>query len=191
MFLTHPNSHTVTASMTFSLYCNVSGFNISYGWDMISTNGGHWSRIRSSNSYKYDVRNIQQSKQYRCIAGNDAGTFVSNAATIQILSKLMDLNNICLLLLVIEVISHPHNKQTLIGLNFILTCISSVSSNVFLWTHNGTIIKTQSSVNDNTSRLPISNVRYSDGGSYVCIVRSGSLSVTSNTATVTVYGKIK
>ena len=34
------------------------------------------------------------------------------------------------------------------------------------------------------------NVRYSDGVSYVCIVRSGSLSVTSNAATITVYGKM-
>ena len=64
------------------------------------------------------------------------------------------------------------------------------SSVTFLWTHNGTVIKTQLSVNGNTSRLTISNVRYSDGGSYVCIVRSGSLSVTSNTATITVHGKI-
>ena len=67
-----------------------------------------------------------------------------------------------------------------------------MSSNVtFSWTHNGTIIKIQLATNGGTSRLTISNVRYSDGGSYVCIVRSGSLSVTSNTATVTVYGKIK
>ena len=59
----------------------------------------------------------------------------------------------------------------------------------FLWTHNGTDVRrTRSGA---TSRLTISNVRYSDGGSYVCIVKSGSLSVTSNTATITVYGKLK
>ena len=53
------------------------------------------------------------------------------------------------------------------------------------------MIKTQSTVNGDTSRLTINNVRYNDGGSYVCIVRSGSLSVTSNTATIIVYGKLK
>ena len=52
------------------------------------------------------------------------------------------------------------------------------------------MIKTQLSVNGDTSILTISDVRYSNGGSYVCIVRSGSLSVTSNTATITVYGKL-
>ena len=88
MFLTHPNSHIVTAGMTVSLYCNVSGFAKSYVWEMRNINGDQWSRIQNSNSYKYDVRNIQQSKQYRCIAGNNASTITSNAATIQILSKL-------------------------------------------------------------------------------------------------------
>ena len=88
VFIVHPNSHIVTAGMTVSLYCNVSGFTVSYVWEMRSIIGGQWSRISNSNSYKYDVRNIQQSKQYRCNAGNDAGTFTSNTATIQILSEL-------------------------------------------------------------------------------------------------------
>ena len=90
MFLSHPSSHIVTAGMTVSLYCNVSGFAVSYIWEMRNTNGGQWLRIQNSNSYKYNVRNIQQYKQYRCIAGNRASTsaIVSNAATIQILSEL-------------------------------------------------------------------------------------------------------
>ena len=87
VFLTHPNSHIVTVGMTVSLYCNVSGFFILYAWEMRSINGGPWSRIGNSNSYKYDVRNIQQSKQYRCISGNSAGAITSNPATIQILSE--------------------------------------------------------------------------------------------------------
>ena len=146
VFLTHPNSHIVTTDMTVSLYCNVSGFGILYQWEMRSINDGQWSRITNSSSYKIDVRNIQQSKQYRCIAGNDAGTFKSNAATIQILSELVKCicKNIASNLLILEITSHPHNKRLLIDSNFILTCTSSVSSNVtFSWTHNGTDIKTQ------------------------------------------------
>ena len=96
------------------------------------------------------------------------------------------------MLLILEITSHPSNKRLLVGSNFTLTCTSSISSNVtFSWTHNGTDIKTQLAANGDTSRLTISNVRSSGGGRYVCIVRSGSLSVTSNTATITVYGKIK
>ena len=92
VFLTHPNSHIVTVGMSVSLYCNVSGTVKSYIWEMRSTNGGSWSRISNSNGYKHDVRNIQQSKQYRCVAGNDAGAVTSKAVTIQILSKLIHLN---------------------------------------------------------------------------------------------------
>ena len=86
VFLTHPASHIVTVGMTVSLYCNVSGIKVSYIWERMS-NGHKWSRIVNSNSYKYDVRNIQQSQQYRCIAGNDAGTIISKVSTIQVLSK--------------------------------------------------------------------------------------------------------
>ena len=92
--------------------------------------------------------------------------------------------------MILEIITHPQNEQVTFGLSVTLTCTSSVSSNVmYSWTHNGTT-NIQSTVNGDTSRLTISNVRYSDGGSYVCIVRSGSLSVTSNTVTITVYGKL-
>ena len=94
--------------------------------------------------------------------------------------------------MMLEIINHPQSNRVKIGSSIALTCTTSLLSNVtFSWTHNGTMIKTQSTVNGDTSRLTISNVRYSDGGSYVCIVRSGSLSVTSNTATITVNGKLK
>ena len=90
MILAHPKSHIVTAGMTVSLHCNVSGFStISYVWSTRSINSSPWSKIRDSNSYNYDVRNIQQSKQYRCIASNDAGKVTSKAATIQTLSELI------------------------------------------------------------------------------------------------------
>ena len=95
-------------------------------------------------------------------------------------------------MLILEIITHPRSKQLLIDSNLTLTCTSSLSPDVIhLWTHNGTTIKSQLLLNGDTSRLTLSNVRYSNGGSYVCIVRSGSLSVTSNTATITIYGKLK
>ena len=69
------------------------------------------------------------------------------------------------------------------------TCASSLSSNItFSWTHNETSI-TGSSATGDTSILTITRVRNSDAGSYVCTVRSESVSVMSNTATLTVYGK--
>ena len=86
----------------------------------------------------------------------------------------------------IEITTHPNNKQVTIGSSVTLTCTSSLSSHVtFSWTHNRTTIR-----NSDTSMLEISNVSYSDGGSYVCIMKNGSLSVGSNAAIITVYGKL-
>ena len=90
------------------------------------------------------------------------------------------------MLIVIEIISHPQNKQVSVTSVVYLTCVSSVSSNVtFSWTHNGISISGSSTTGD-TSILTITSVRESDAGSYVCTVRSGSLSVMSNVATLTV-----
>ena len=70
-----------------------------------------------------------------------------------------------------------------------LTCTSSLSYNVtFSWTHNGRSINGSSTTGD-TSILTITSVRDSDAGSYVCTVSSGSLSVMSNTATLTLKSK--
>ena len=90
------------------------------------------------------------------------------------------------MLLVTEIISHPENKQISVTSVVSLMCTASLSSNVtFSWTHNGTSISGSSTTGD-TSILTFTSVRESDAGSYVCTVRSGSLSVMSNVATLTV-----
>ena len=92
----------------------------------------------------------------------------------------------------LEIATHPHNERSKIGSSVTLTCRSSISSAdvTFIWTHNGTIISNHQVANSYTSTLTISNVQYSDTGSYACAVAKGSLSVTSHTATITVYGKL-
>ena len=197
IFLAQPASQVVTVGVTVILCCNVSGISVNFAWERRS-NGGKWSRIniRNTSSSKYDVRNIQQSQQYRCIASNPACSIISNVATIQVLSKYISIFNsvtilICMLNIIIEITTHPDNKHAKIGSTITLTCTSSLSSDVtFTWTHNG-IIRQQQPINSITSRLTISNVSYSDSGSYMCIVRRGSLSVTSNISTITVYSKLK
>ena len=87
IFLTHPTSHIVTVGMNVTLYCNVSSaVSAPFVWER-RTDSRSWERIDNTQSYKYTVRNIQQTQQYRCVAGNDAGALVSNAATIEVLSK--------------------------------------------------------------------------------------------------------
>ena len=190
-FLAHLISHTVTVGMTVTLYCNVSGYQVSYVWEK-SGDGNVWSRISNTQSYKYEVKNIQQSQQYRCIAGNPAGSRIFNVATIQVLSKYNYIIATFLNLKIMrysEIVTHPHNERSKVGSSVTLTCRSSISSAdiMILWTRNGTTIRHHQVA---FSTLTISNVRYRDAGSYACIVAKGSLSVTSNTAIITVYSKL-
>ena len=88
------------------------------------------------------------------------------------------------------IITHPQDRTVPVNSTVNIMCTSSLSSNViFSWTHNGRSISGSSTTSD-TSILTITSVRHSDAGSYVCTVSSGSLSVMSNAATLTVYGKI-
>ena len=90
---------------------------------------------------------------------------------------------------VIEITTHPEDKLVTVNSTVSFSCTSSLSSNViFSWTHNGRSINGSSTTGD-TSILTITSVRHNDAGSYVCtVMRSGSLSVMSNAAILTVYG---
>ena len=92
------------------------------------------------------------------------------------------------LLILTEIITHPQDESVPVNSRVNLTCTSSLSSNViFSWTHNGRSISGSSTTGD-TSILTIISVRDIDAGSYVCTVSSGSLSVMSNTAILTLKG---
>ena len=73
--------------MNVTLYCNLSSVvSVSFVWEK-ATDGSSWSRINNTQRFYYVVRNIQQTEQYRCVTGNPVGVLVSNAATIEVLSK--------------------------------------------------------------------------------------------------------
>ena len=91
--------------------------------------------------------------------------------------------------MLIEIITHPQDQSAAVNSTVNLMCTSSLSSNVtFSWVHNGIAINGSSTTGD-TSILTITSMRDSDAGSYVCVVSTGSLSVMSNTATITLEGK--
>ena len=90
-----------------------------------------------------------------------------------------------------EITTHPQDKVLAVGLSVSLTCTSSVSSDVtFSWTSDGRDVTGQSTSTGDTSILTISDVQRNDSGSYTCTVRSESLSVISNIASLNVFGKL-
>ncbi|XP_065918658.1 hemicentin-1-like isoform X2 [Dysidea avara] len=171
---THPTSQYTTVNMSVTLNCTGDGQGpITYHWETSSVKKEEWKEISITNNSRFVVTNLQESQQYRCIVSNEAGRVNSNTATV----------------VVLKITTHPQDRLVPVGSMVNLTCTSSVSSDVtFSWTHNGGGVTRQSTSTGNTSILTITRLKRNDAGRYVCIVRHESLSVMSNTATLTVYG---
>jgi len=58
----------------------------------------------------------------------------------------------------------------------------------FSWTHNDDIVTRRITLLSNSSILTIRPFRTRNAGNYVCTVKSGSLSVMSDPANLTIYG---
>ena len=93
---THPTSQLTNVSMSVTLDCEGTGKSLTYQWQTRSINGKEWMNISNSNSERLVVRNLLQSKQYRCVVSNEAGSDISNVATVTILSKYMLVNLVVL-----------------------------------------------------------------------------------------------
>ena len=86
---THPTSQLTNISVTVTLDCEGTGEgSITYQWETSNINGGQWMIISNSNSKELVVRNLEESRQYRCVVFNEAGRTSSNVSTITVLSKL-------------------------------------------------------------------------------------------------------
>ena len=85
---THPTSQLTNVSMSVTLGCEVTGRgSITYHWETSNINGGQWMNISNSNSNRTVVGNLEQSQQYRCVVSNEAGSIISDFATITVLSE--------------------------------------------------------------------------------------------------------
>ena len=84
----HPSSQLTTINMSVTLNCvGVGKGTIKYLWEISNNNGGPWTKISNSNGRSLVVRNLSQSRHYRCVVSNDAGRTTSNVATITVLSE--------------------------------------------------------------------------------------------------------
>jgi len=83
---THPTNQLTTISMSVTLNCEgTGGGSITYRWQTRNISGGQWNDI--SNNQRVVVRDLQESRQYRCVVSNEAGRTRSNVAIITVLSK--------------------------------------------------------------------------------------------------------
>ena len=85
---THPASQLTNVSIIVTLDCEGTGRgSITYQWETSNISGGQWMNISNSNSSRLVVGTLEQSQQYRCVMSNEAGSTLSNIATITVLSE--------------------------------------------------------------------------------------------------------
>ena len=137
---------------------------------------------------------VDDSGIYQCIATNaDNETIVSEPA--ELLSKTVDNKQYSTYVIIIVPLhlcflvipsmnTHPDNVTVLTGQSVILTCSATGTDVVYQWMRNGVIIS-----DDNSNVLRINEIKQSDGGIYQCIASNKGGNVTSNPATIIVYGK--
>ena len=88
IIISHPSSQLVTTDISIDLTCEVIGSGvISYQWESSNVNESQWMIINHSNSEILVVKNLQQSRQFRCVVYNEAGETISRIATLTVLSK--------------------------------------------------------------------------------------------------------
>ena len=86
---THPASQLTNVSISVTLYCEgASRGSITYQWETSDIYGEQWMTISNIQNKTLVVGTLEQSKQYRCIVSNEAGSTRSNVATVTVLSKL-------------------------------------------------------------------------------------------------------
>ena len=87
--ITHPTSQLTNMNMSVTLDCEETGRgSIAYHWVTKRVGSKQWMNINNSNKKSYVVRNLDQSREYRCIVSNEAGSARSDVATVTVLSKL-------------------------------------------------------------------------------------------------------
>jgi len=85
VIIDHPTGGDVPMGRSITLVCRASGLGtIVYSWERRSS--GSWTPINNANSPSYTTnRNIAVGQYtYRCVVRNEAGSVVSNSATVNV-----------------------------------------------------------------------------------------------------------
>ena len=78
----------ITNGKIVDLHCMGAGRGpLTYHWESSSIDGDQWIAIADSNVTRFYVRDLLQSRRYRCVVSNEAGSTPSNVSTITLLGN--------------------------------------------------------------------------------------------------------
>ncbi len=172
-----PANVTMKASGNAVFKVVASGSGLSYQWQ-VSTNGGSsWSDSPATGNktatLTVPATASRSGYQYRCVVKNSGGTTTSSAATLTVLA----------------ITTQPKSVTKAAGGNVTFTVKASGTGLTYQWqvsTNGGSSWSDSPATGNKTATLTVPATLSRSGYKYRCIVKLGSLSVTSSAATLTV-----
>ncbi|XP_065918202.1 receptor-type tyrosine-protein phosphatase S-like isoform X7 [Dysidea avara] len=169
----HPRDVTIPQGTTTTLTCNATGSGtLMYSWERKS--GGSWTPIkRNAKSPSYTTNSNMAVGQYtyRCRVSNEAGSVVSNSATVNVYGPP-------------TITTHPTSQLTTVSMSVTLNCKGTGRGSIKYQWQTTNINGGQWSNISNNRRLVVRNLQESQ--QYRCVVSNEAGGTRSNVANVTV-----
>ncbi len=176
---TQPQNATVAEGGTATFKVVASGQNLSYQWQ-VSTNGGStWSNSPATGSktatLTVPATMSRNGYKYRCVVKSGSDSVTSSAATLTVTAP--------------KITAQPKSVTASAG-SYVQFSVTATGSNLtYQWqvsTDGGSTWSNSPAEGNKTAALTVPVTASRNGYKYRCIVKSGTASVTSSAATLTV-----
>ncbi len=182
---TQPANATVVEGNNAAFKVVASGTNLTYQWQ-VSTNGGSsWSNSPADGNktatLTVPATMSRSGNKYRCIVSSGSTSVTSNAATLLIPG-------------VVKITSQPANATVVEGKSAAFKVVASGTNLTYQWQvceAGKTAWKDSPATGSKTATLTVPATMSRNGYKYRCVVKSGSNSVNSSVATLTVTAGVK
>ena len=90
----HPTGGDVPMGRSITLMCRARGLGtLAYSWERKSS-GSSWTTVANSPSYTTNSNMAVGQYKYRCVVSNEAGSVMSNSATVNVYGEYCTVNSV-------------------------------------------------------------------------------------------------
>ncbi len=174
---TQPANATVKAGSNATFKVVASGAGLTYQWQVCEAGSSTWKDSPATGNktatLTVPATASRDGYKYRCIVKNSSGTTTSSAATLTVLAITLQ----------------PQDRTAIAGNNASFMVKATGTGLTYQWqvsTNGGSSWSDSPATGNKTATLTVPATMSRNGYKYRCIVKIGSLSVTSSAATLTV-----
>jgi hypothetical protein len=176
---TQPKSLTVAVDSTATFTVAASGTGLSYQWQVSTDGGSSWSNSpatgNKTKTLTVPATADRSGYKYRCIVKNSGGSATSSAATLTVKAP--------------KITAQPKSVTASAG-SYVQFSVTATGLNLtYQWqvsTDGGKSWSNATAEGNKTAALTVPATASRSGYKYRCVVKSGTASVTSSAATLTV-----